>query len=124
MLKGPERRGISSVLVNPNIATIQTDSKFADKVYLLPINRHFVEKIIELERPDSIMLGFGGQTALNCGVDLFDNVNYSKKYGISVLNTSVEGIKLTEDRQKFKDAMVNSNVPVLTVLLLIHLRRP
>jgi carbamoyl-phosphate synthase large subunit len=79
---------------------------------LLPINRNYVEKIIELERPDSIMLGFGGQTALNCGVDLFDN-NILKKYGINVLNTSIEGIKITEDRQKFKDAMINSNVPVL-----------
>jgi carbamoyl-phosphate synthase large subunit len=79
---------------------------------LLPINRYYVEKIIELERPDSIMLGFGGQTALNCGVDLFDN-NILKKYGINVLNTSIEGIKITEDRQKFKDAMINSNVPVL-----------
>jgi carbamoyl-phosphate synthase large subunit len=79
---------------------------------LLPINRNYVEKIIELERPDSIMLGFGGQTALNCGVDLFDN-GILKKYGINVLNTSIEGIKITEDRQKFKDAMINSNVPVL-----------
>lgn len=79
---------------------------------MLPINRNYVEKIIELERPDSIMLGFGGQTALNCGVDLFDN-GILKKYGINVLNTSIEGIKITEDRQKFKDAMINSNVPVL-----------
>ncbi len=79
---------------------------------MLPINRNYVEKIIELERPDSIMLGFGGQTALNCGVDLFDN-DILKKYGINVLNTSIEGIKITEDRQKFKDAMIKSNVPVL-----------
>ncbi len=79
---------------------------------MLPINRSFVEKIIELERPDSIMLSFGGQTALNCGVDLFEN-EILKKYGINVLNTSIEGIKITEDRQKFKEAMINSNVPVL-----------
>jgi carbamoyl-phosphate synthase large subunit len=79
---------------------------------LLPINRSFVEKIIELERPDSIMLSFGGQTALNCGVDLFEN-EILKRYGINVLNTSIEGIKITEDRQKFKEAMINSNVPVL-----------
>jgi carbamoyl-phosphate synthase large subunit len=79
---------------------------------LLPINRNFVEKIIEIERPDSIMLSFGGQTALNCGVDLFEN-EILKKYGINVLNTSIEGIKITEDRQKFKEAMINSNVPVL-----------
>ena len=107
-----KEEGISSVLINPNIATIQTDSKFADKVYLLPINRHFVERVIEIERPDSIMLSFGGQTALNCGVDLYES-EVLRKYDVRVLNTSVEGIKLTEDRQEFKDAMVKSNVPVL-----------
>ncbi|MER5176471.1 MAG: carbamoyl-phosphate synthase (glutamine-hydrolyzing) large subunit [Candidatus Nitrosocosmicus sp.] len=103
---------MSSILINPNIATIQTDKKFADRVYLLPINRNFVEKVIELERPDSIMLSFGGQTALNCGVDLYEN-DILKKYGINVLNTPIEGIKITEDRQEFKEAMLNSNVPVL-----------
>ena len=107
-----KEEGISSVLINPNIATIQTDSKFADKVYLLPINRNFVEQVIEIERPDSIMLSFGGQTALNCGVDLYES-EVLRKYDVHVLNTSVEGIKLTEDRQEFKDAMVKSNVPVL-----------
>ena len=107
-----KEEGISSVLINPNIATIQTDSKFADKVYLLPINRNFVEQVIELERPDSIMLSFGGQTALNCGVELYEN-EVLKKYDVNVLNTSVDGIKLTEDRQEFKNAMVKSNVPVL-----------
>ncbi len=81
-------------------------------MYLLPITRSFVEQVIERERPDSIMLSFGGQTALNCGVDLYDN-DILKKYNIDVLNTSIEGIKLTEDRQKFKDAMLKSNVPVL-----------
>ena len=84
-----KEEGISSVLINPNIATIQTDNKFADKVYLLPINRNFVEQIIELERPDSIMLSFGGQTALNCGVDLYEN-EVLKKYDVSVLNTSLK----------------------------------
>ena len=79
---------------------------------MLPITRNFVEEVIERERPDSIMLSFGGQTALNCGVDLYDN-DILKKYDVEVLNTSIEGIKLTEDRQKFKDAMVKSNVPVL-----------
>ena len=79
---------------------------------MLPINRNFVEKVIELERPDSIMLSFGGQTALNCGVDLYEN-DILKKYGINVLNTPIEGIKITEDRQEFKEAMLNSNVPVL-----------
>ena len=111
-MKALKEENVYSVLINPNIATIQTDKKFADKVYLLPINRNYVEKIIEIERPDSIMLSFGGQTALNCGVDLFDN-EVLKKYGINVLNTSIDGVKITEDRQKFKEAMINSNVPVL-----------
>ncbi|MGN6348279.1 MAG: carbamoyl-phosphate synthase (glutamine-hydrolyzing) large subunit [Candidatus Nitrosocosmicus sp.] len=111
-MKALKEENIYSVLINPNIATIQTDKKFADKVYLLPINRNYVEKIIEIERPDSIMLSFGGQTALNCGVDLFDN-EVLKKYGINVLNTSIDGVKITEDRQKFKEAMINCNVPVL-----------
>ncbi len=79
---------------------------------MLPINRNFVEQVIERERPDSIMLSFGGQTALNCGVDLYEN-DILRKYDVKVLNTSIEGIKLTEDRQKFKDAMIKSNVPVL-----------
>lgn len=111
-MKALREENISSVLINPNIATIQTDKQLADKVYLLPINRNYVEKIIELERPDSIMLSFGGQTALNCGVDLFDN-GILKKYGINILNTSIEGVKITEDRQKFKEAMINCDVPVL-----------
>ena len=79
---------------------------------MLPITRNFVEQVIERERPDSIMLSFGGQTALNCGVNLYDN-DILKKYNVEVLNTSIDGIKLTEDRQKFKDAMVKCNVPVL-----------
>jgi carbamoyl-phosphate synthase large subunit len=69
-LKALNEDGIESVLINPNIATIQTDKKFADKVYLLPITTEYVKKVIETERPDSIMLAFGGQTALNCGVSL------------------------------------------------------
>lgn len=79
---------------------------------MLPINRNFVERVIEIERPDSIMLSFGGQTALNCGVDLFEK-GVLQKYNVQVLNTSIEGIKLTEDRQRFKDAMIKCNVPVL-----------
>ena len=67
-LKAIHEDGLKSVLINPNIATIQTDTRFADKVYLLPVNPQYVESIIEKERPDGIMLGFGGQTALNCGV--------------------------------------------------------
>jgi carbamoyl-phosphate synthase large subunit len=99
-------------LVNPNIATIQTDTRFANKVYLLPVNGYYINQIIEKELPDSIMLGFGGQTALNCGVSLHDE-GILEKYKIKVLGTPINSIKTTEDRQQFKTAMLNSNVPVL-----------
>jgi carbamoyl-phosphate synthase large subunit len=111
-LKALKEDNIKSVLINPNIATIQTDTRFADKVYLLPITPKYVEKIIESERPDSIMLGFGGQTALNCGVSLYQE-KIIEKYGIRVLGTQIHGIQITEDRQLFKNAMVKSGVPVL-----------
>lgn len=111
-LKAIQEEGIKSVLVNPNIATIQTDTRFADKVYSIPVNSQYVESIIEAERPDGLMLGFGGQTALNCGVKI-DELGILKKYGIKVLGTQVKGIKATEDRQLFKDSMIACNVPVL-----------
>jgi len=111
-LKALKEDNIKSVLINPNIATIQTDTRFADKVYLLPITPEFVKKVIEAERPDSIMLAFGGQTALNCGVSLGQD-KIIEKYGIRVLGTQIDGIKITEDRQLFKDAMTKSGVPVL-----------
>ena len=103
---------MKSVLINPNIATIQTDTRFADQVYLLPVNPEYVESIIEKERPDGIMLAYGGQTALNCGVKLEES-KILQKYGVRVLGTQVKGIQRTEDRQLFKDAMGESNVPVL-----------
>lgn len=99
-------------MVNPNIATIQTDTRFANKVYLLPVNGYYISQIIEKELPDSIMLGFGGQTALNCGVSLHDE-GILEKYKIQVLGTPINSIKITEDRQQFKTAMLKSNVPVL-----------
>jgi carbamoyl-phosphate synthase large subunit len=111
-LKALKEDGIKSVLINPNIATIQTDTRFADKVYLLPITPKFVENVIEVERPDSIMLAFGGQTALNCGVSLYKD-KIIEKYGIRVLGTQINGIEITENRQSFKDAMLKSDVPVL-----------
>lgn len=104
--------GVKTVLVNPNIATIQTDTRFANKVYLLPVNGYYINQIIEKELPDSIMLGFGGQTALNCGVSLHDE-GILDKYKIQVLGTPINSIKITEDRQQFKTAMIKSNVPVL-----------
>ena len=99
-LKALRDEGIASVLVNPNIATIQTSEGIADKVYFLPVNTHFVTEIIRKERPDGILLAFGGQTALNCGTELYQNGTL-KEYGVEVLGTSVEAIMNTEDRDLF-----------------------
>ncbi len=99
-LKALREEGISSVLVNPNIATIQTSEGIADKVYFQPVTTHFVTEIIKKERPDGILLAFGGQTALNCGTELHLNGTLSK-YGVRVLGTSVEAIMDTEDRDLF-----------------------
>src|SRR5574344_8486 len=99
-LKALRDEGISSVLVNPNIATIQTSEGIADKVYFLPVNTHFVTEIIRKERPDGILLAVGGQTALNCGTELYQNGTL-KEFGVEVLGTSVEAIMNTEDRDLF-----------------------
>ena len=99
-LKALREEGISSVLVNPNIATIQTSEGIADKVYFQPVTTHFVTEIIKKERPDGILLAFGGQTALNCGTELYQNGTL-KEYGVEVLGTSVEAIMNTEDRDLF-----------------------
>ena len=99
-LKALREEGISSVLVNPNIATIQTSEGIADKVYFQPVNTYFVTEIIKKERPDGILLAFGGQTALNCGTELYQNGTL-KEYGVEVLGTSVEAIMNTEDRDLF-----------------------
>ncbi len=99
-LKALREEGISSVLVNPNIATIQTSEGIADQVYFQPVTPHFVTEIIKKERPDGILLAFGGQTALNCGTALFKDGTLSR-YGVEVLGTSVEAIMDTEDRDLF-----------------------
>ena len=99
-LKALKEEGINSVLVNPNIATIQTSEGIADKVYFLPVTTYFVEEIIKKERPDGILLAFGGQTALNCGAELYTK-GILDKYGVKVLGTSVEAIMYTEDRDLF-----------------------
>ena len=99
-IKALKEDGIYTVLINPNIATIQTSEHLADKVYFLPLTVYFVEQIIAKENPDAILLGFGGQTALNVGVQLHD-LGILKKYNIEVLGTQVETIKDTEDRQLF-----------------------
>ncbi|MBQ3189564.1 MAG: carbamoyl-phosphate synthase (glutamine-hydrolyzing) large subunit [Bacteroidaceae bacterium] len=99
-LKALREEGIQSVLINPNVATIQTSEGIADKVYFLPVNTHYVEEVIKKERPDGILLAFGGQTALNCGTELYQS-GILEKYGVRVLGTSVEAIMYTEDRDLF-----------------------
>ena len=99
-LKALREEGVRSVLVNPNIATIQTSEGIADEVYFLPVTPYFVTEIIKKERPDGILLAFGGQTALNCGTELYRN-GVLKEYGVEVLGTSVEAIMYTEDRDLF-----------------------
>jgi carbamoyl-phosphate synthase large subunit len=103
-LKALREEGISTVLVNPNIATIQTSKGMADKTYLLPVTPFFVEKVIQKEKPDAIYLSFGGQTALNCGVKLED-LGILKKYNVRVLGTPVSAIKVTEDREIFANTL-------------------
>jgi carbamoyl-phosphate synthase large subunit len=99
-IKALKEEGIYTVLINPNIATIQTSDYLADKVYLLPINTNYVEKVIAKEKPDGIILGFGGQTALNCGLSLHRE-GILKKYKLQVLGTQISAIENTEDRQLF-----------------------
>ena len=103
-LKALREEGIRTVLVNPNIATVQTSKGVADEVYFLPVTPSFVEKVIRKERPDGILLSFGGQTALNCGVELFRS-GILKRYGVQVLGTPVETIIDTEDRERFVERL-------------------
>lgn len=99
-LKAMKEENIETVLINPNIATVQTSEGFADKIYFLPVTPYFVEKVIEKERPDGIFLAFGGQTALNCGVKLYES-GVLEKYDVKVLGTPVRAIMDTEDRELF-----------------------
>ena len=99
-LKALREEGIFTVLINPNIATVQTSDKIADKIYFLPVTPKFVERVIEREKPDGILLSFGGQTALNCGTALFRSGVF-EKHGVKVLGTPVEAIMNTEDRELF-----------------------
>lgn len=110
-IKALKEENIKVILVNPNIATFQTSKDLADEVYFLPVNDYFVEKIIAKERPDGIMLSFGGQTALNCGL-LLESKGILKKYGVSVLGSPVASIELTEDRQMFADHLKKIGIPV------------
>ena len=99
-LKALKEEGIKTVLINPNIATVQTSEGVADQVYFLPVQPYFVERVIEKERPDGILLAFGGQTALNCGVELYQS-GVLEKYNVKVLGTPVQAIIDTEDRELF-----------------------
>ncbi|MFZ7138855.1 MAG: carbamoyl-phosphate synthase (glutamine-hydrolyzing) large subunit [archaeon] len=110
-LKALREEGIETILVNPNIATIQTDPRLAGKVYLLPVTPEFVEEVIAKERPDAIMLSFGGQTALNCGVQLAQK-GILDKYGVKVLGTPVKTIEDTEDRELFRQSMLKAGVSI------------
>jgi carbamoyl-phosphate synthase large subunit len=111
-LKALREEGIETVLVNPNIATIQTDPRLSGKVYLLPVTPEYVEKVIQKEKPDGILLGFGGQTALNCGIELVKS-GVLDKYGVKVLGTPVSAIEDTGDRERFRQAMLKAGVPPL-----------
>ncbi|MCK4893306.1 MAG: carbamoyl-phosphate synthase (glutamine-hydrolyzing) large subunit [Calditrichia bacterium] len=103
-IKALKEEAISTILINPNIATIQTSEHLADQVYFLPVTPEFVEKVIEKERPDGILLSFGGQTALNCGIELYKKGVF-KKYNLSLLGTPIKTILDTEDRELFVDRL-------------------
>lgn len=111
-IKAYKEEGLTTVLINPNIATIQTSPDFADKVYFDPIDVNHVTQIIKLERPDCITLSFGGQVALNCGIEL-DKLGILNKYNVKVLGTKIESIICTEDRNLFKNKIesINENIP-------------
>ncbi|MHA2035158.1 MAG: carbamoyl-phosphate synthase (glutamine-hydrolyzing) large subunit [Promethearchaeota archaeon] len=111
VLKALQEENIETILINPNIATIQTDPQLSDRVYLLPINVKYVEEVIRKEKPDGILLAFGGQTALNVGVELHEQ-GLLQKYNIRVLGTPIEAIEATEDRDLFIKAMEKSDVKV------------
>ena len=111
-LKALREEGISTVLINPNIATVQTSEGVADKIYFLPVTPFFVEKVIEKERPDGILLAFGGQTALNCGVKLYES-KVLEKYNVQVLGTPVQAIIDTEDRELFNRKLEEINVKII-----------
>lgn len=110
-IKALNEEGIETVLINPNIATVQTSKGFADKIYFLPATPYFVEKVIEKEKPEGILLSFGGQTALNCGVELYEK-GILQKHNVKVLGTPVDAIIKTEDRELFNKELASIGVKV------------
>lgn len=111
-LKALREEGIKTVLINPNIATVQTSEGVADQIYFLPVQSYFVERVIQKERPDGILLSFGGQTALNCGVELYRS-GVLEKYGVKVLGTPVQAIMDTEDRELFVEKLDEIDVKTI-----------
>ena len=111
-LKALREEGVETILINPNIATVQTSEGVADKVYFLPVQPYFVERVIKEEKPDGIMLAFGGQTALNCGVELYKS-GVLEKYNIQVLGTPVQAIMDTEDRELFVEKLDEIDVKTI-----------
>ena len=111
-LKALREEGVKTVLINPNIATVQTSEGVADQIYFLPVQPYFVERVIEKERPDGILLAFGGQTALNCGVELYQS-GVLEKYGVKVLGTPVQAIMNTEDRELFVEKLTEINAKTI-----------
>ena len=112
-LKALREEGIETILINPNIATVQTSEGVADHIYFLPVTPYFVERVIQREQPDGIMLAFGGQTALNCGVELYRS-GVLEKYNLQVLGTPVQAIMDTEDRELFVDKLNEINVKTIS----------
>ena len=111
-LKALKGEGIETILINPNIATVQTSEGVADQIYFLPVTPYFVEKVIQKEKPEGIMLAFGGQTALNCGVALYKE-GILEKYNVKVLGTPVQAIMDTEDRELFVQKLNEINVKTI-----------
>ncbi|MDE6464008.1 MAG: carbamoyl-phosphate synthase (glutamine-hydrolyzing) large subunit [Muribaculaceae bacterium] len=112
-LKALREEGVETILLNPNIATVQTSDGMADRIYFLPVTPFFVERVIARERPDGILLAFGGQTALNCGVELYRD-GVLEKYGVQVLGTPVQAIMDTEDRELFVDRLRQIDVKTIS----------
>src|SRR5271163_2625300 len=110
-LKALKEAGVASVLINPNIATIQTDHKLADEVYYLPVTPEYVTYVIEREKPDGILLTFGGQTGLNLGVKM-NRMGIFDRYGVKVLGTSIRTLEVSEDRDLFAKALREIDIPI------------
>jgi len=111
-LKALREEGIETVLINPNIATVQTSEGIADKIYFLPITQYFVEQVIAKEKPDGVLLSFGGQTALNCGIESYKNGIF-KKYNVKILGTPIDAVIDTEDRELFVKKLNEINVKTI-----------